>query len=286
MVIAEKTTENLGFEKLIFLHYIFAAFEKNTRLSRTIKVTSLLLLGRLCNMGQKDTIIGLLQKNGAMTQANIAESIYGDRNHDPYIYPALMGLVKAGTVNRTGSHPAYYSLSGTKQIIPIKVTAPKEKHDVAVVVDDAIIEEISSTIAAVSSLLGHDIPSGKIMVIDRGIPHTPRSLRSGTMGVYTFLYNGRFIKIGKAGPNSNARFFSQHYTPGSAQSTLSASILADEDMRGMGITEQNVGSWIKQNCRRIDVIIDSDLGIFTLELIEAVLHYKYEPKYEGFKNQR
>lgn len=148
------------------------------------------------------------------------------------------------------------------------------------------VAEIENTITTVTSLLRHDVPKGKIRVIDRGCPHTPKSLSPGTMGVYTFLYEDRFLKIGKAGPSSNARFLSQHYNPGSAQSTLAASILMDEDMEGKGITESNIGNWIKQNCRRIDIIIDADLGIFTLELVEAVLHYKYEPKYEGFKSQR
>ncbi|MEV6689536.1 hypothetical protein AB0N28_30125, partial [Streptomyces sp. NPDC051130] len=65
-----------------------------------------------------------------------------------------------------------------------------------------------------------------------------------------------------------------------------ASILLDKRMQEKGITENNVGDWIKSNCRRVDIILDSDLGIFTLELIEAALHYKYEPIYEGFAAQR
>lgn len=32
--------------------------------------------------------------------------------------------------------------------------------------------------------------------------------------------------------------------------------------------------------------MDADLGIFSLELVEAALHYKYEPVYEGFSTQR
>lgn len=43
---------------------------------------------------------------------------------------------------------------------------------------------------------------------------------------------------------------------------------------------------LKENCRRIDIILDKNLGIFALELVEAALHYKYEPRYEGFSNQR
>lgn len=134
-------------------------------------------------------------------------------------------------------------------------------------------------------MLGKPIESG-YRIIDRGLPHTPKSLEKGTMGVYTFLYNDEFLKIGKAGPSSNARFTSQHYLPRSSQSNLSKSVLLDDNMRALGINEDNVGDWIKQNCRRIDIILDKNLGIFALELVEAALHYKYEPRYEGFSNQR
>lgn len=116
-------------------------------------------------------------------------------------------------------------------------------------------------------------------------PDTPLGL-TRMMGVYTFWFEGDFLKIGKAGPSSNARFLSQHYNPRSARSTLAASILLDRRMQEKGITENNVGDWIKNNCRRVDILLDSDLGIFTLELIEAALHYKYEPIYEGFATQR
>ena len=77
------------------------------------------------------------------------------------------------------------------------------------------------------------------------------------IAVYTFWYEGRFLKIGKAGPNSNARFLSQHYNPKSARSTLAASILMDENMQDIGITENNVGDWIKNNCHRIDILIEN-----------------------------
>ena len=149
-----------------------------------------------------------------------------------------------------------------------------------------LAQEIAETIEGVTSFLGNGIPQGSLEVIDRGLPHTPQSLKPGTMGVYTFCYNGRFLKIGKAGPSSNARFLSHHYNPKAASSNLASSILSDADMQDKGITEANVGDWIKQNCRRIDILINADLGIFTLELIEAVLHYKYEPKYEGYQSQR
>ena len=146
--------------------------------------------------------------------------------------------------------------------------------------------EINNMIQETSKILGKEINRSKYKIIDRGIPHEPKSLPKNTMGVYIFLYKGKFLKIGKAGPNSNARFLSQHYNQNSAKSTLAKSILSDKRMENLGINELNVGTWIKNNCRRIDIILDKDLGIFALELVEATLHYKYEPVYEGYENQR
>ena len=54
----------------------------------------------------------------------------------------------------------------------------------------------------------------------------------------------------------------------------------------LNIDPSNIKDWIKTNCRRIDIIIDADLGVFSLELIEGIMHYKYEPRYEGFASQR
>lgn len=149
-----------------------------------------------------------------------------------------------------------------------------------------LINEIDSLIQDVSKTIGKPIVVEGYEIIDRGLPHKPKSLPIGMMGVYAFWYNDRFLKIGKAGSKSGPRFLSQHYNPKSAQSTLAASILRDPDMLQFGVTEENVGVWIKENCRRIDILVNVELGIFTLGLIEAVLHYKYEPKYEGFATQR
>ena len=77
-------------------------------------------------MGQKETMVDLLKANGTMTQLALAEAIYGDKNHEPNIYGALMGLVNSGAVLRTGSRPAYYSLSSADIVIPEKVTQPKK----------------------------------------------------------------------------------------------------------------------------------------------------------------
>ena len=91
-------------------------------------------------MSQIDTIISLLQQHGEMTQGALAEAMYGDKNHMPNIYAALMSLVKAGIVHRTGEKPAYYSLVGTAAIKPIE-TARRAKKTYRDVSDDVISNE-------------------------------------------------------------------------------------------------------------------------------------------------
>ena len=147
--------------------------------------------------------------------------------------------------------------------------------------------QILECIKNASAAIDRPIDNDKINIIDRGQPHSaPYRLPKGKMAVYMFVYEGVVLKIGKAGPNSNARYTSQHYNPKSAMSNLAKSILSDVEMRDKGINEDDVGEWIKRNCRRIDIEINVDLGIFALEFIEAILHYKYTPKYEGYSTQR
>ena len=100
-------------------------------------------------MGQKETIVDLLKTNGTMTQLALAEAIYGDKNHGPNIYGALMGLVNSGVVLRTGSQPAYYSLSGADIVIPEKVTQPKKGvRDISVdEITNETIEEAGKIVA-------------------------------------------------------------------------------------------------------------------------------------------
>jgi hypothetical protein len=150
----------------------------------------------------------------------------------------------------------------------------------------ALNTDLAEIILELSSILGKPISADKFEIVDLGLPHKPTSLPKGKMGIYMFLYDNKFLKIGKAGPKSNARFYSQHYNPKSARSTLAASILSDKTIDNKSISESNIGDWIKENCHRVDILFDTDLGIFALELIEAALHYKYEPIYEGFISQR
>jgi hypothetical protein len=145
--------------------------------------------------------------------------------------------------------------------------------------------EYNSLIQKASSSIGKDILPDKYEIIDLGVPHKPKGLPIGRMGIYTFSFNDRFLKIGKAGENSGPRFLSQHYNL-SSNSTLAASLIRDDELCEFNISKMNVKAWIKANCRRIDIVMDSSVGVFALGFIEALLHYAYEPKYEGFISQR
>ena len=148
------------------------------------------------------------------------------------------------------------------------------------------VTEYDRIIQEVSTVLKKPINRSQYEIIDRGVPHKPGSLKKGMMGVYTFIFQDQFLKIGIVGANSNPRFLSQHYNPKSSASTLAASLLADPEMERYGLDENTVGDWIKSNCHRIDILIDSNISVFARNLIEASFHYRFEPKYEGFKTQR
>ena len=87
-----------------------------------------------------------------------------------------------------------------------------------------------------------------------------------------------FLKIGKANSNSGPRFISHHYTF-SAPSTLAKSICSDDEFVQIGINKDNVKSWMLGNLHRINIYVKSSKA--TTELIEAILHYAYRPRFEG-----
>lgn len=95
-------------------------------------------------MSQKESILNLLQ-NGPMKQGELAEAIYGDKNHSPAIHEALMKLVKDGVVIRSDRRPAYYSLSSVDVVIPevrAKSKSKKKLRDVSGdVINDDTLEE-------------------------------------------------------------------------------------------------------------------------------------------------
>ncbi len=93
-------------------------------------------------------------------------------------------------------------------------------------------------------------------------PHKCKDLPKGCGAVYIFSLasisaapagGGRVLKVGKAGASSNPRFRYQHYSEGSAQSTLAGAIRNNPLLWGYisfpGATV-DIGEWLRNNTDR------------------------------------
>ena len=141
------------------------------------------------------------------------------------------------------------------------------------------IEEIAKN-------LGYEL--GYYEIEDMGNPHhkppSGSKLKNGYSAVYIFIYKDEFLKIGKANSKSITRFTSQHYGLNN-KSTLAKSLLNDENFNFLiinnikGINKDNMKSWICNNLQRINIYLEPDKA--KTELIEAILHYTFRPRFEG-----
>lgn len=113
---------------------------------------------------------------------------------------------------------------------------------------------------------------------DLGLNYKDEHLMENSSGVYIFIYKGMPLKIGKAGPKTDERFYSQHYSPKSAKSTFAKSLLEDEEFSFLN--KENISEWIHSNVNRINIHLKST-DKAKLEFIEFMFHYKFRPKYEG-----
>lgn len=107
------------------------------------------------------------------------------------------------------------------------------------------------------------------------------NLPPDTSADYSFFYQWQCLKVGQVGTNSNARFKYQHCLPKSNKSTLARSIINDEAMDDS--VKNDVGTWLKNNTSRFDVLIrqtkNKHLDKIILNLIEGILQYKFRPRY-------
>jgi hypothetical protein len=117
-------------------------------------------------------------------------------------------------------------------------------------------------------------------------PHTqPKHQPQGMMAVYGFWWDGSWLKIGKVGANSGARYTSHHYNRGSTRSNLALSLARDPAMRLVtGFDVKEPGGWIRTNTSRMNIFVPEVVGLQMLALPEAFLHVRLHPKYEG-RNQ-
>ncbi|HVA15670.1 MAG TPA: hypothetical protein VNF99_20655 [Stellaceae bacterium] len=140
----------------------------------------------------------------------------------------------------------------------------------------------------VARLAGIALPERAIAIEKLAAPHVPPTrLPTGKIAVYVFSNGPDVLKVGKVGAKSQARYTSQHYNPGSAMSTLAASILGDRERLNLAdVDEAAVGGWIRQNIDRVNFLMDEQVGVPVLSLLESFLQCRLKPRYEGFKSQR
>jgi hypothetical protein len=141
---------------------------------------------------------------------------------------------------------------------------------------------------SIASIAGLKLGAQDVTVEELPAPYRPPSrLPDGKMAVYAFFMRGECLKVGKAGPQSQARYVSQHYSPRSSMSNLARSILKDKN--GLGVEElkqEKVGDWIKQYTDRMNLLLPRELGVPVLTLLEAFLQCRLRPRFEGFESQR
>ena len=149
-------------------------------------------------------------------------------------------------------------------------------------------ESLLENFRKVAALAGVRLTDSNISIEVLNAPHKPPTkLPPGKMAVYVFAYGDKVLKVGKVGPRSNARYTSQHYNPGSAPSTLAASLLAGGESVGLrGVSKDTVSQWIKENTERVNFLLDKELGIHVLTLLESYLHCKLHPVFEGHASQK
>lgn len=149
-------------------------------------------------------------------------------------------------------------------------------------------EQTLADFATVARLAGVALAADDIRIEALPAPHAPPTrLPAGFMAVYVFSHSGDVLKVGKVGPKSQARYISQHYNPGSAPSTLAASVIADADRLGLGDADRaGIGNWIRTNVDRVNILLPAHLGVPVLTLLESFLQCRLRPCYEGFRSQR
>ena len=156
---------------------------------------------------------------------------------------------------------------------------------------EKIKKEILQTLSSVFNAIGKNIDLSNINITFQDSGHDNPIFCEGKMYIYSFWFDKieNPLKIGKAGPKSKARYTHHHYNCNSSRSCLAKQILSDTNfIKNYNVdvsSGKKLNEWIHKNCKRINIEmpydIDNEYDLFTLELIEAILHNMYAPLYEG-----
>jgi hypothetical protein len=138
------------------------------------------------------------------------------------------------------------------------------------------------TFVAVAQLAGEPIGWDAIEVEYLRAPHRPPSrLPADKTAIFGFWGDGVWLKLGRAGPNSNARYTSQHYNPGSAPSTLAKTLADDPHMLTVaGFDPTAPGEWMKDVTHRVNVLLPASTHPELVLLLEAFLNLRLRPRYD------
>ena len=157
-----------------------------------------------------------------------------------------------------------------------------------------MIENPEGLISDFMAALGRSLTS-PIFHESQLAPHHAHKLRPGACAVYVFSLSenhgraiaavgNRILKVGKAGPNCNARFQYQHYHPKSAGSTLAGTLLRTTILWPyLGIPEvdqSGIRRWIEENTDRDNFYLAAaDMAL--LGKLEVYLRGRLGPVFEG-----
>ena len=143
------------------------------------------------------------------------------------------------------------------------------------------VVDVMKIVETISAQLGSPITKDDYEIEDLGCPHVaPKKLKKGYAAVYMFANDDNWLKIGKANEKSNARFTYQHYRISNHVSSLSKSLSNDNFYIKLGFSSNSPREWVEKNTYRINILLKAEKGRAATALVEAILHYKFMPKYE------
>ena len=158
------------------------------------------------------------------------------------------------------------------------------------------IDQVIATFRDWAQQAGISESGSGVSLEDLGVPHRPTGLLVGYQGVYTFQFESVWLKAGKAGPKSGARWQSQHYKTTRSLSNLSWSLLQYAHLSSVDIPRlpatfrdtlkdvrpDEMGDWIQNDTRRVNLLISGSLGERNvLHHLEHIAHDVLKPVFEG-----
>lgn len=107
----------------------------------------------------------------------------------------------------------------------------------------------------------------------------PRPLHGGVSAVYAFFQGNIWLRIGHA--SYPGRFTSQHYGIKRSGSSFAEDMWANREEFGFNGPASEIGEWIQANFGRANVILPPQWPKTVSPLLEAYLHYRLNPRFEG-----